>query len=105
VVVFLRAVDETVSHHEQERAMAKVRMCEICKQPIDPERLEGSPETRLCREHAAEIQKYGGEFLMQAVQERTSKAGSLKINYGGITTTRTRNVEGIRRLKDEYADP
>jgi hypothetical protein len=84
--------------------MAKIRMCEICKQPIDAERLEGSPETRLCTTHAAEIQQYGGEFLMQAVQERTSKAGSLKLNYGGITTTRTRNVEAMQKLKDAYAE-
>lgn len=83
--------------------MAKARMCEICKQPIDAERLDGTPETRLCRTHAAEIQKYGGEFRMQATQERTSKAGSLKINYGGISTRRTRNTEAIQRLKDDYA--
>lgn len=82
--------------------MSKVRMCEICKQLIDSDRLEGSPDTRLCRTHAEEIQKYGGEFRLSAVQERTSKAGSLKINYGGIATTKTRNLEAIQRLKDDY---
>jgi hypothetical protein len=102
---FFTRCTEIVDPSNKERAMAKVRMCEVCKQPIDPERLEGSPETRLCTTHAAEIQKYGGEFLMSAVQERTSKAGSLKLNYGGITTTRTRNDEAMRRLKDEHAKP
>jgi hypothetical protein len=82
--------------------MARTRLCEICKQPIDPERAEGSPDTRLCRDHAVEIEKYGGEFLTTATQERTSKAGSLKLNYGGISTTRTRNDEAVRRLRDDY---
>lgn len=82
--------------------MAKVRICEVCKQPIEAERAEGVPETRLCGKHSTEVEKYGGEFLMTATQERTSKTGSLKINYGGISTTRTRNQEGIRRLRDDY---
>ncbi|MEQ8787575.1 MAG: hypothetical protein RIC55_14825 [Pirellulaceae bacterium] len=48
------------------------------------------------------IDKYGGEFLLSAVQERTSKSGSLKLNYGGVHTTKRRNVEGIQRLRDDY---
>lgn len=82
--------------------MARVRLCEVCKQQIEEERAEGSPDTRLCKEHAIAIDKYGGEYKMHATQERTSKAGSLKLNYGGITTVKTRNEEGIRKLRDEY---
>ena len=84
--------------------MSKPRRCEICKQPIDPERAEGYPETRLCTKHGEAIKHYGGEFLLTASQERTSKSGSLKINYGGIETQSTRNYEGIARLKDDYAN-
>jgi hypothetical protein len=78
------------------------RLCEVCKEPIELERAEGSPDTRLCLRHAVEIEKYGGEFAMTATQERTSKPGSLKLNYGGITTTRVRNHEAIRRLRDDF---
>jgi len=84
--------------------MSTVRYCEICKQPIDAERAESMPTTRLCQVHAAEIQKYGGEFKVTASQERTSKEGSLKINYGSVTTKATRNQEGIDRLRDDYLD-
>jgi hypothetical protein len=77
-------------------------MCEVCKQPIEPERAEGFPNTRLCGEHARKIQKYGGEFVVRAAQERTSKAGSLKLNYGGISTSQTRNQEAVRRLREDF---
>lgn len=78
-----------------------IRICEVCKRPIEPERLE-IPETRLCGRHAREIDKYGGEFLTRSYQERTSKAGSLKLNYGGVHVSRRRNVAGIQRLRDEF---
>lgn len=78
------------------------RLCEICKNAIEDDRLTVIPETRLCTEHAREIQKYGGEFTTTAEQERTSKPGSLKINYGGVTTKKTRNVEAVQRLRDDY---
>jgi hypothetical protein len=84
--------------------MSKVRYCEICKQPIDAERSESMAATRLCQVHAVEIQKYGGEFKMTASQERTSKEGSLKINYGSIATKAIRNQEGMDRLRDDYLD-
>lgn len=83
--------------------MAKTRLCEICKAAIDPDRLEAMPDTRLCTDHARAIQKFGGEFIMSAEQERTSKPGSLKHNYGGITTSKTRNVQAIERLRDEFS--
>lgn len=79
-----------------------MRYCEICKAPIDPERVEAIPETRLCVEHGREIQRFGGEFVVTASQERTSKQGSLKHNYGGVSTSRTRNHEAIARLREAY---
>jgi hypothetical protein len=82
--------------------MAKLRLCEVCKQPIDAERAAALPETRLCTQHGEEIRKYGGEFRITAHQERTSKSGSLKINYGGVTTSQVRNQEAVERLKDDY---
>jgi hypothetical protein len=82
--------------------MARTRLCEICKRPIDSERAEGMPDTRLCGQHAEEIEQFGGEFVVTAQQERTSKASSLKINYGGITTSKSRNHAAMERLKQHY---
>ena len=79
-----------------------MRHCEICKQPIDAERAEAIRQTRLCTEHAREIQKYGGEFVMSSTQEKTSKEGSLKKNYGGISTRLRRNERAISQLKDDF---
>jgi hypothetical protein len=80
----------------------KTRPCEICKELIDPERIEVVPETRLCTEHARQIQKYGGEFLVTARQERTSKPGSLKRNYGGVDIMKVRNERAIARLRADH---
>ena len=78
------------------------RLCEICKRTIEQDRAEAIPDTRLCTEHGREIARFGGEFVISAEQERTSKAGSLKLNYGGITTARSRNTAAVARLRDEY---
>jgi hypothetical protein len=78
------------------------RLCEICNTPIDLERVEILPETQLCTSHAHKILKFGGEFLTSFHQERTSKPGSLKINYGGVTMTKKRNYEGLKKLRAEY---
>jgi hypothetical protein len=80
----------------------KTRPCEICKRLIDPLRIEFMPETRLCTEHAREIEKLGGEFLITARHERTSKPGSLKRNYGGVDIEKHRNTKALRRLKADY---
>ena len=80
----------------------KPRPCEICGEMIDPERADGLPDTRLCTAHARQIIQFGGEFRISSEQERTSKAGSLKRNYGGISVTRTRNVLALEKLRDEY---
>ena len=82
--------------------MSKSRPCAICMKPIEPERIETLPETRLCSEHALRIAKFGGEFIVTATQERTSKQGSLKRNYGGVTTSSERNHQALEKLKDEY---
>ena len=82
----------------------RMRYCEICKAVIDPERIEAIPDTRLCVEHGRQIQKHGGEFVVSASQERTSKVGSLKHNYGGIATSRARNQDAVERLRDEYEE-
>ena len=81
--------------------MARTRLCEVCKQPIEAERAEFVPDTRLCSEHAAAAEAYGGEFKLEARQERTSKQGSLKLNYGGIETSKRRNSEAVERLKED----
>lgn len=82
--------------------MPTARSCEICKQPIDEDRLEAIPETRLCGEHARQVRRFGGEFIVTATQEKTSKATSFKHNFGGVATEQTRNHEAIAKLLDEY---
>lgn len=82
--------------------MAANRHCEICKAIIDPERAEVIPETKLCTEHAREIGKFGGEFTTRISHDKTSKAGSLKKNFGGVTTRKQRNVEAIRKLREQF---
>ena len=79
-----------------------MRRCEICKQPIEADRAEAIRDTRLCVEHARQIARYGGEFVLTAVQERTSKPGSLKRNYGGIDTAKLRNQEALDKLRADY---
>ncbi len=82
--------------------MAAIRFCAVCKAVIDPERLEGVPDTRLCTTHAREIEKYGGEFRLLSTPDRTSKQGSLKHNYSGVTASRSRNAEALQRLQQDY---
>jgi ribosome-binding protein aMBF1 (putative translation factor) len=81
---------------------AQGRPCEICGQPIEPQRIEVNPATRLCIEHHKMIGKYGGEFKISSREDKTSKEGSLKKNYGGVTTSVRRNEEAIARLRAEY---
>lgn len=64
------------------------RTCTRCGQCIPTERLEAIPETELCVQCSQAI---GGEFKIIAISERTSKQGSLKINYGGC------NIKKVRR--------
>jgi hypothetical protein len=78
------------------------RLCEVCRVEVDSQRLEGISDTRLCAEHAEDIKEFGGEFVMTAKQQATSKAGSLKLNYGTVETTRKRNAGAIDKLRDKY---
>lgn len=78
-----------------------MRFCEVCKQPIDQERAEAIPDTRLCTEHAKAAEKFGGEFTAVGTQGSLSKAGSLKKNYGDVGVEKRRNSEAVQRLKDE----
>lgn len=79
----------------------KTRPCEICKRLIEVERVEAIPETRLCGEHARAILRFGGEFIVTSTTESLGKAGSLKRNYGGITTQKTRNATALAKLRLE----
>ena len=79
-----------------------MRLCVVCKKEIESERMDAIPGTRLCIQHGKEIQKFGGEFKTSAADERTSKQGSMKINYGGIATTSARNDDAIDQLVEEY---
>jgi hypothetical protein len=80
----------------------KTRPCEICGQPIDPERIEFVPETRLCAEHARMISHYGGEFRVTGTQTSLGKGGSLKKNYGDVSISKERNLEAIRKVREVY---
>ena len=82
----------------------KTRPCEICGQPIDPERIEVVPETRLCVEHAKMIRQFGGEFLVTGTQASLGKGGSLKKNYGDVSIEKQRNTEAIWKLRDAYEE-
>jgi hypothetical protein len=80
------------------------RPCEICKEPILAERLEVIPETILCTRCAGLVGKHGGEFVRQFVQERLSKPGGIKKNFGGAALrTIGRNWTAIDRARADLA--
>jgi hypothetical protein len=83
----------------------KSRPCAVCGRPIPLGRLEALPQTRLCKEHATAIEKYGGEFRATVTRTRLGKEGSLKRNYGDVSVTRTRNAEALRKLREECSRP
>jgi len=70
--------------------------CARCGALIPVERLRVVPRTRVCVTCSREI---GGEYVMVLGRERTSKPGSLKKNYGGVTVHRIRKP--IRRKEEE----
>ncbi len=57
------------------------RTCERCNAPIPAARVKALPGTWLCIECSEEV---GGDFVYTATQENLGKAGSLKLNYGGV---------------------
>ena len=73
--------------------------------------LQARDRKRTCRGHSRHTplyetwprnRKVRRRVYANASQERTSKQGSLKLNYGGITTKSTRNEKALNRLLDEY---
>lgn len=81
-----------------------LRKCEICRAWIDPERLKVVSDTLLCDEHARQIAKYGGEFTTISREDRSNKAGSLKINIAGVTTKKVRNTEAMEKLRRDFEE-
>ena len=67
--------------------VAVPRPCVRCGATIPAERIEALPETEICIACSKDV---GGEFKLIAMSERTSKPGSLKINYGGVTIRKVR---------------
>ena len=65
------------------------RTCERCTAEIPPARVLAMPGTWLCIECSQEV---GGEFKLIATQENLGKAGSLKLNYGGVSIQRKRKA-------------
>lgn len=57
------------------------RTCEMCNAEIPAARVRAIPGTWLCLECSEEV---GGDFTYTATQENLGKAGSLKLNYGGV---------------------
>lgn len=63
------------------------RQCERCGEDIPPARVRALPGTWLCIECSEEV---GGDFEYTATQENLGKAGSLKLNYGGVSVKKRR---------------
>lgn len=78
------------------------RHCTICNNEIHADRAEALPNTMLCSVHAREIEKYGGEFTCFLDQERVSKQGSIKQNYGSASQIQVRNHTGLAKLREQY---
>jgi hypothetical protein len=77
----------------------EARPCQRCQQPIPAERLEALPDTRLCVKCSETV---GGEYIVRVSSERTSKPGSLKLNYGGVKITKVRRR--IKTLEEEASE-
>ena len=65
------------------------RTCERCDADIPPARVAAIPGTWLCVECSEEV---GGDFELIATQENLGKAGSMKLNYGGVSISRRRRT-------------
>jgi hypothetical protein len=73
------------------------RTCERCNAEIPQARVEALPGTWLCIECSEEV---GGDFELIATQENLGKAGSLKLNYGGVSITKRRRAIKPRDPQD-----
>lgn len=65
------------------------RTCERCNAAIPAARVRAIPATWLCIECSEEV---GGDFVYTATQENLGKAGSLKLNYGGVSIKKHRRA-------------
>jgi ribosomal protein L37AE/L43A len=65
------------------------RTCEVCNAAIPAARVRAIPGTWLCIECSEDV---GGDYVYTAKQENLGKAGSLKLNYGGVTVTKKRRT-------------
>jgi hypothetical protein len=65
------------------------RRCEQCNAEIPAARVEAIPGTWLCIECSEEV---GGDFVYIATQENLGKAGSMKLNYGGVKISKKRRA-------------
>ncbi len=65
------------------------RTCERCDAEIPPARVRALPGTWLCIECSQEV---GGDFVLIAKQVNLGKAGSMKLNYGGVSVERKRRT-------------
>jgi hypothetical protein len=65
------------------------RTCERCDAVIPAERVKAIPATWLCIECSEEV---GGDFQYTATQENLGKAGSMKLNYGGVKISKKRRA-------------
>ena len=65
------------------------RTCERCNAVIPPARVEAIPGTWLCIECSEEV---GGDFVYTAKQVNLGKAGSMKLNYGGVSVEKRRRT-------------
>jgi hypothetical protein len=71
----------------QESMSSESRPCKRCGKEIPAERIEALPETELCVRCSEAV---GSDFEVFVVAEKTSKAGSLKKNYGSYTIRKRR---------------
>jgi hypothetical protein len=80
---------QTTTQTTQTPQTEEQRNCEVCNAVIPPARVKALPGTWLCIECSAEV---GGDFVYTAVQENLGKAGSLKLNYGGVSIKKKRRT-------------
>jgi hypothetical protein len=80
----------------------RVRLCARCKQPIDKERLEILPRTRLCVACAAHVDAtYGGEFRPRVHEKKTGRPGAIKLTGVDYEVELERNPRTPLRFDQE----
>jgi hypothetical protein len=80
----------------------RVRLCARCKQPIEAERVECLPQTRLCVACARVVEKkYGGEFRTVVQSTKMGRPGGLKITGVAYETKKVRNRRVPLRFDEE----